>query len=160
MKISHLAAVILLSLSAIGSIGSIGLVARQFTIQRSAVQVLANTVTVERMQGMSDALVHIPEGHRHAAAMEYGFSGDKDIEVALTAMRGDLEASQKARAEELATNDKRLAVLLVAGGFNAIITIMSALALYELAAKQGLRTSDRAAEKSLDSQSRLIASDT
>jgi hypothetical protein len=146
MKISHLAAVLLLSLSAIGSIESIGLVAQQFTIQRSAVQVLANTVTVERMQGMSDALAHIPESHRHAAAMEYGFSGDKDLGVALTAMRGDLEASQKARAEELATNDKRLAVLLAACGFNAIATIMSVLALYELEAKRGSRASDRPVE--------------
>jgi hypothetical protein len=160
MKISHLAAVVLLSVSAIGSIGSIGLVAQQFTIQRSAVQVLATTVTLERMQGMSDALAHIPEGQRHAAAMEYGVSGDKDIEVALTAMRGDLEASQKARAEELATNDKRLAVLLAACGFNAIVTIMSILALYELAARQSLRASDHAAEKRPDSQSRLIASET
>jgi hypothetical protein len=160
MKINHLATVVLLSLSAIGSIGSIGLVARQFTIQRSAVLVLANTVTLERMQGMSDALAHISEGQRHAAAMEYGFSGDKDIEVALTAMRGDLEASQKARAKELATNDKRLAVLLAACGFNAIVTIMSILALYQLAARQSLRDSDHAAEKRPDSQSRLIASKT
>lgn len=145
MKISHLATVVLLTASTIGSIGSIGFVAQQFTLQRSAVRVVANTVVVERMQGMSDALAHIPDGERHAAVVGYDFTSDKDLEAALMAKRRELETSQNARAEELATNDKRLVVLLAACGFNAIVTIMSALALYELAASQRRRASDRPA---------------
>jgi hypothetical protein len=75
----------------------------------------------------------------------YGFTGDKDLEAALMVKRRELETSQNARAEELATNDKRLAMLLAACGFNAIVTIMSALALYELAASQRRRALDRPA---------------
>jgi hypothetical protein len=143
MKISHLATVVLLTVSTVGSIGSLCFVAQQFTVQRSAVQVVADTVVVERMQGMSDALASIPDGERHAAIASYGFAGEKDLEAALMAERLELETSQKARAEELATNDKRLTVLLAACGFNAIVTIMSAFALYELAASQRRRALDR-----------------
>jgi hypothetical protein len=146
MKTSHLATIGLLAISSLSAIGAIGLVAHQYTIQRSAVQVVANTAVVERMQGFSDALSHVPNGERQVAVAKYGFLSENAFESALMEKRGELETSLKVRAEELATNDKRLTALLAAFGFNAIIAIMSAFALYDTAASRRQIT-DRPAER-------------
>jgi hypothetical protein len=142
MKISHIATVALLAASAMSSVGAIGPVAHQYRVQRSAVQVVANTTIVERMQGLSEALDYIPESGRHSLLTEIGFSSQKDFAAALSAKRQELELSQQARAEELTTNDKRLTVLLAACGFSAIVALLSAIALYDIVAIQRRRPSD------------------
>ncbi|WP_321794607.1 hypothetical protein [Caballeronia sp. J97] len=146
MKISHLATISFLVVSTISSIGAIGIVAHQYTVQRSAAQVVANTAVVERMQGLSDALAHVADDGRAAVVADYGFVSEKDFEAALSAQRRTLETSLNTRAEELATNDKRLTALLAACGFNAIIAIMSAIALYDIVGRQRRRAPDRLAE--------------
>ncbi|WP_050455467.1 hypothetical protein [Candidatus Burkholderia verschuerenii] len=145
MKISHLATVALLAASAISSIGALGLTAHQFTLQRSAVSVMANTTVVERLQGMNDALGYVPEGKRRALISTYGFSSEREVQVALTIMRRELVTSQQVRAEELSTNDKRLTALILACGLSAIVAMMAAIALFDIGWQKHQRTLDRAA---------------
>ena len=130
MKISHIATVALLTASAISSLGAISLVVHQYTVQRSAVQVVADTALVERMQGLTDAINYVPMSERHALLSEYGFLNEEALQTALPAQRRDLESAQQARAEELSTNDKRLAALLAICGFNAIVAVMTGIAFY------------------------------
>lgn len=141
MKISHIATVALLTASAISSLGAISLVVHQYTVQRSAVQVVADTALVERMQGLTDAINYVPMSERHALLSEYGFLNEEALQTALPAQRRDLESAQQARAEELSTNDKRLAALLAICGFNAIVAVMTGIAFYDIAARRRRRLS-------------------
>lgn len=131
MKLSHLATVTILALSAIGSAGAIGLVAREFAIERTAVQVVADTAIVERLQGVSDAIDHVPPEQQQGMLAAYGFAQKMSLDEALSAQRSTLDRAQQARAVELSANDKRLTVLLALCGFNAIVAVMGAIALHE-----------------------------
>ncbi|KNH04371.1 hypothetical protein BRCH_02109c [Candidatus Burkholderia brachyanthoides] len=151
MKIRHLATVALLAASAISSIGALGLVARQFTLQRSAVSVMSNIAVVERLQGMNDALDYVLEGKRHTLISKYGFSNEQEVQAALMAERHELNTSQQARAEELSTNDKQLTPLILACGFSVIVAMMAAIFLYDIGRGQRRRTSDQSAHPAADS---------
>ena len=155
MKISHIATVALLAASAISSLGAIGLVARQYTVQRSAVRVVANTALLERLQGLTDAIDYVPMSERHALLSEYGFLNEKALQTALPAQRRDLESAQQARAEELSTNDKRLATLLAICGFDAIVAVMSGIAFYDIAARRRRHLSDAPTNGAQDDTLRL-----
>ena len=91
---------------------------------------------MERMQGLTDAIDYVPMSERHALLSEYGFLNEEALQTALPAQRRDLESAQQARAEELSTNDKRLAALLAICGFNAIVAVMSGIAFYDIAARR------------------------
>jgi hypothetical protein len=131
MKVSHIATIAFLSASAIGMTGAIGVVARQFTIERSAVQVLVDTSIAARLQGLSDAIERVPATDRPLLLSKYGFRDETALGAALTAQRRDLDSAAQLRAAELAANEKRLAALLAACGFSAIVAMMGAVALYD-----------------------------
>jgi hypothetical protein len=131
MKVSHIATIAFLSASAIAMTGAVSVVARQFTIERSAVQVVVDTSIAARLQGLSDAMEHVPTGERPLLLSKYGFQDETALGAALTAQRRDLHSAQRLRAAQLAANEKRLAALLAACGFSAIVAIMGAVALYD-----------------------------
>jgi hypothetical protein len=131
MKVSHIATIAFLTASAIGMTGAVSVVARQFTIERSAVQVVVDTSVAARLQGLSDAMEHVPAAERPLLLSKYGFKDEKALAAALTAQQRDLDSAERLRAAELAANDKRLAALLAACGFSAIVAIMGAVTLYD-----------------------------
>jgi hypothetical protein len=139
MKLSHIVTIATLSASAICSIGAIGLVARQFTIERSAVLVMADTEITARLQGLSDAIEHFPTSQHQPLLSTYGFNDERALAQALSAQRRELDFVQQARTVELTTNDKRLTVLLAACGFNAIAAIVGAIAFHEVVASRRRR---------------------
>jgi hypothetical protein len=137
MKVSHIATIALLSASAIGMTGAVSVVARQFTIERSAVQVVVDTSIAARLQGLSDAMEHVPAAGRPSLLSKYGFRDETALAAALAAQRRDLDSAEKLRAAELAANEKRLAALLAACGLSAIVAIMGAVALYDAHVARG-----------------------
>jgi hypothetical protein len=76
MKVSHITTIAFLSASAIGMTGAVSVVARQFTIERSAVQVVVDTCIAARLQGLSDAMEHVPAAGRPLLLKKYGFGRD------------------------------------------------------------------------------------
>jgi hypothetical protein len=137
MKVSHIATIAFLSASAIGMTGAIGVVARQFMIERSAVQVVVDTGIAARLQGLSDAIEHVPATERLLLLSKYGFRDETALGAALTAQRRDLDSAARLRAAELAANEKRLAALLAACCFSAIVAMMGAVALYDAHVARG-----------------------
>jgi hypothetical protein len=140
MKVNHIATIAFLSASAIGMTGAVSVVARQFAIERSAVQVVVNTSIAARLQGLSDAMEHVPTAERPSLLSKYGFKDETALGAALTAQRHDLGSAERLRAAELAANEKRLAALLAACGFSAIVAIMGAVALYDAHVARGRAT--------------------
>ncbi|WP_143328099.1 hypothetical protein [Caballeronia pedi] len=140
MKVSHIATIAFLSASAIVMTGAISVAARQFTIERSAVRVIVDTSIAARLQGLSDAIELVPAYERSLLLSKYGFKDEMALAAALTAQRGDMHLAEKLRAAELAANEKRLAALLAACGFSAIVAIMGAFALYDAHVARGRDT--------------------
>lgn len=137
MKVSHVATIAFLSASAIGMTGAISVVAHQFTNERSAVQVVIDTGIAARLQGLSDAIEHVPAAERPLLLSKYGFKDETALGAAVTAQRRDLDSAERLRAAELAANEKRLAALLAACAFSAIVAIMGAVALYDAHVARG-----------------------
>jgi len=137
MKVSHIATIAFLSASAFGMTGAVSVVARQFTIERSAVQVVVDTSIAARLQGLSDAMEHVPAAGRPLLLSKYGFRDETALAAALAAQRRDLDSAERLRAAELAANEKRLAALLAACAFSAIVAIMGAVALYDAHVARG-----------------------
>jgi hypothetical protein len=104
MKVSHNATIAFLSASAIGMTGAVSVVARQFTIERSAVQVVVDTSIASRLQGLSDAMEHVPDAERPLLLSRYRFKNETALAAALTAQPRDLDSAEKLRAAELAAN--------------------------------------------------------
>ncbi|MDR5883732.1 hypothetical protein [Caballeronia sp. LZ032] len=142
MKLSHIITVAILCASAVSSIAGVGLVARQFTIERTAVQVVVNTAVVERMQGVSDAVGYLSAADQQALLQKYGFSDRDAFDKALRDRRRELGEAQQVRADTLRANDKRLAGLLAACAFAGIAALMGAIATYDIAATRKQRVAD------------------
>ncbi|MBC8640750.1 hypothetical protein IAG25_28435 [Caballeronia sp. EK] len=140
MKASHIATLALLSVSAICSTGGITIAARQFTIERSAVRVVADSTVAARLQGLSDAIDLVPANQRPELLLKYGLKDEPALAAALSVQRRELDAAAKSRAEELAANDKRLTGLLAACGLSAIVAMMAAVTLYDMLAAADRRT--------------------
>ncbi|WP_144444403.1 hypothetical protein, partial [Caballeronia arationis] len=94
MKLSHIITVAILCASAVSSIAGVGLVARQFTLERTAVQVVVNTAVVERMQGVSDAVGYLSAADQQALLQKYGFSDRDAFDEALRDRRRELGEAQ------------------------------------------------------------------
>ena len=142
MKVSHIATIAFLSASAIGLTAAVSLVARQFTIERSAVQVVVDTTIAARLQGLSDALDYVPVTERTSLLSKFGFKDETALVAALSAQRRELSSAEQIRAAELALNDKRLAALLAACGFGAIVSIMGAVTIYDAHVTRSRRLSE------------------
>ncbi|WP_143756935.1 hypothetical protein [Caballeronia glebae] len=110
---------------------AVSLVARQFTIERSTVQVVVDTTIAARLQGLSDALDHVPVAERPSLLSKFGFKDETALVAALSAQGRELSCAEQIRAAELALNDKRLAALLAACGFGAIVSIMGVVTIYD-----------------------------
>ena len=63
MKLSHRAAVSILTLAAVTSVGSIGLATAQFSAPSNAAQVVINAVT-SKLNGVVDAVSDLPDDRR------------------------------------------------------------------------------------------------
>ena len=137
MKVSHIATIAFLSASAIGMAGAVSVVARQFTIERSAVQVVVDTSIAARLQGLSDAMEYVPAAGRPLLLSKYGLRDETALAAALAAQRHDLDSAERLRAAKLAANEKCLAALLAACGLSAIVAIMGAVALYDAHVARG-----------------------
>jgi hypothetical protein len=107
MKVSHIATIAFLSASAIGFTAAVSLVARQFTIERSAVQVVVDATITARLQGLSDALDYVPVAERISLLSKCGFKDETALVSALSAQRRELSSAEQIRAAELALYDKR-----------------------------------------------------
>jgi len=133
MKLSHIATVAVLIASCATSVAAIGLVVRGFKLERTAVPVVASTGLVERMQGVSDALQHVPANVQATVLQNYGFRDRQSFEDALDSQRVELARAQSLRAEALASNEKRLTALLIALVYTGFVAAMGALVLCDKA---------------------------
>ncbi len=133
MKLSHIATVAVLIASCATSVAAIGLVVHGFKLERTAVPVVASTGLVERMQGVSDALQHVPANVQATVLQNYGFRDRQSFEDALDSQRVELARAQSLRAEALASNEKRLTALLIALVYTGFVAAMGALVLCDKA---------------------------
>ncbi|MCE4547666.1 MULTISPECIES: hypothetical protein [unclassified Caballeronia] len=133
MKLSHIATVAVLIASCATSVAAIGLVVHGFKLERTAVPVVASTGLVERMQGVSDALQHVPANVQATVLQNYGFRDRKSFDDALDSQRVELARAQRLRAEALASNEKRLTALLIALVYTGSVAAMGALVLCDKA---------------------------
>jgi hypothetical protein len=133
MKLSHIATVAVLIASCATSVAAIGLVVHGFKLERTAVPVVASTGLVERMQGVSDALQHVPANVQATVLQNYGFRDRQSFDDALDSHRVELARAQSLRAEALASNEKRLTALLIALVYTGFVAAMGALVLCDKA---------------------------
>lgn len=133
MKLSHIATVAVLIASCATSVAAIGLVVHGFKLERTAVPVVASTGLVERMQGVSDALQHVPANVQATVLQNYGFRDRQSFDDALDSQRVELARAQSLRAEALARNEKRLTALLIALVYTGSVAAMGALVLCDKA---------------------------
>ena len=133
MKLSHIATVAVLIASCATSVAAIGLVVHGFKLERTAVPVVAGTGLVERMQGVSDALQHVPANAQATVLQNYGFRDRQSFDDALESQRVELARAQSVRAQALASNEKRLAALLIALVYTGVVAAMGALVLCDKA---------------------------
>lgn len=129
MKLSHIATVAIMCVSAACSATAIGLVAQQFFVERSASDVVVDTAIVERMESVADAINYVSDDKRQALLTAYGYSSQQSFDDALMQQRGDLNRALSRRATELAKGDERLAAVLAACAFASVVSIVGALAL-------------------------------
>ncbi|CAL8481021.1 exported protein of unknown function (plasmid) [Caballeronia sp. S22] len=141
MKLSHITTVAVLIASCATSDAAIGLVVHGFKLERTAVPVVASTGLVERMQGVSDALQHVPANVQATVLQNYGFRDRQSFDDELDSQRVELARAQSLRAEALASNEKRLTALLIALVYTGFVAAMGALVLCDKAlAKAPIRT--------------------
>jgi|GEM_PF-3395534 len=133
MKLSYIATVAVLFASCATSVAAIGLVVHGFKLERTAAPVVASTGLVERMQGVSDALQHIPANVQATVLQNYGFRDRQSFDDALDSQRVELARAQSLRAEALASNEKRSTALLIALVYTGFVAAIGALVLCDKA---------------------------
>jgi Na+(H+)/acetate symporter ActP len=136
MKLSHIATVAIMCVSAACSAAAIGLVGQQFFVERSAGEVVVDTAIVERMESVADAINSVPDEKRQALLTAYGYSSRQSFDDALRQQRGDLNRALSRRATELSRGDERLAAVLAACAFASVVSIVGALALCGAASRR------------------------
>ncbi len=93
------------------------------------------------MQGVSDALQHVPANVQATVLQNYGFRDRQSFDDELDSQRVELARAQSLRAEALASNEKRLTALLIALVYTGFVAAMGALVLCDKAlAKAPIRT--------------------
>ncbi len=93
------------------------------------------------MQGVCDALKHVPANAQETVLQNYGFRDRQSFDDALDSQRVELARAQSVRAEALASNEKRMTALLIALVYTGVVAAMGALVLCDKAlAKAPIRS--------------------
>lgn len=131
MKLNHRATLSILALAVVSSVCSIGLAGMQLTPQRAAVDVVINTGIVAELNGVHDALKDVPPSMQTGALARHGVASEKDLDDSLKAQRSNLARAEEVRARELHDSGTRSAFLLVLSLFNACVSAVGVVSLYE-----------------------------
>ena len=131
MKFSHKAAVSILAVAAVMSVGSIGLVAVQFGAPSSAAQVVINTAVTSELNGVVDAVSDLPDDMRQGVITRHGAESMDALTRTLNEQRSRLSIAEQDRSAFLARNEKRLSLLLALTLFNGFALAMGAVSLFD-----------------------------